>query len=244
MHGYIHVYTGDGKGKTTAALGLALRAAGAGLQVFIAQFMKQGDYSEIKALKRFGDLITVEQYGLGRFIRGYPDPEDIAGAAADTRAMIAAGAAGRPLGVLTPCTGLQVIVIEFVTPATGDLQLLRHRGDRQLVGAQLGQQVADEGGSVSMDQLTMSFCIRPAWGLCPQTPKVFRFGSGLRSPPSRRTTTPRDRSDSRRSRRETHPWLNGPLRLRFRRAVSCTSTRQTNIEGVVRRKGGGTDSRF
>jgi cob(I)alamin adenosyltransferase len=80
MHGFIHVYTGDGKGKTTAALGLALRAAGAGLQVFIAQFLKQGDYSEIKALKRFGDLITVEQYGLGRFIRGYPDPEDIAAA--------------------------------------------------------------------------------------------------------------------------------------------------------------------
>jgi cob(I)alamin adenosyltransferase len=80
MRGYIHVYTGDGKGKTTAALGLALRAAGAGFQVFIIQFMKRGDYSEIKALERFGDRITVEQYGLGRFIRGYPDPEDIASA--------------------------------------------------------------------------------------------------------------------------------------------------------------------
>jgi cob(I)alamin adenosyltransferase len=80
MQGYIHVYTGDGKGKTTAALGLALRAAGAGFQVFIAQFMKRGDYSEIKALERFGDLIAIEQYGLGRFIRGYPDPEDIAAA--------------------------------------------------------------------------------------------------------------------------------------------------------------------
>ena len=77
MKGYIHVYTGDGKGKTTAALGLALRAAGAGLKVFIAQFMKRGDYSEIKALERFGDGVTVEQYGLGRFIRGNPDPADI-----------------------------------------------------------------------------------------------------------------------------------------------------------------------
>ena len=77
MKGYIHVYTGDGKGKTTAALGLALRAAGAGLKVFIAQFMKLGDYSEIKALERFGDGVTVEQYGLGRFIRGNPDPADI-----------------------------------------------------------------------------------------------------------------------------------------------------------------------
>jgi len=80
MKGYIHIYTGDGKGKTTAALGLALRAAGAGLNVFIAQFMKRGDYSEIEALKRFADRIAVEQFGLGRFVRGNPDPEDIAAA--------------------------------------------------------------------------------------------------------------------------------------------------------------------
>jgi len=77
MKGYIHVYTGNGKGKTTAALGLSIRAAGAGLRVFIVQFLKKGDYSEIKALERFSDLITIEQYGLGRFIKGKPSPEDI-----------------------------------------------------------------------------------------------------------------------------------------------------------------------
>ncbi len=77
MRGYVQVYTGNGKGKTTAALGLAIRAAGAGLRVFIAQFIKMGDYSEIKALKRFSDLITVEQFGLGRFTNGKPRPEDI-----------------------------------------------------------------------------------------------------------------------------------------------------------------------
>lgn len=77
MKGYIQVYTGDGKGKTTAALGLAIRAAGAGLKVFIGQFIKMGEYSEIKALKRFEDLITVEQFGRGRFIQGKPSPEDI-----------------------------------------------------------------------------------------------------------------------------------------------------------------------
>jgi len=38
--GYVHLYTGDGKGKTTAALGLALRAAGYGLKTYIGQFMK------------------------------------------------------------------------------------------------------------------------------------------------------------------------------------------------------------
>ncbi|MBW2238929.1 MAG: cob(I)yrinic acid a,c-diamide adenosyltransferase, partial [Deltaproteobacteria bacterium] len=77
MKGYIQVYTSDGKGKTTAALGLAIRAAGAGLKIFIAQFIKMGEYSEIKALKRFEDLITVEQFGRGRFIRGKPSLEDI-----------------------------------------------------------------------------------------------------------------------------------------------------------------------
>jgi len=77
MQGYVQVYTGDGKGKTTASLGLALRAAGAGLRVYIAQFIKSGDYSEIKALKRFDDLITIEQFGLGRFIKGRPSDEDI-----------------------------------------------------------------------------------------------------------------------------------------------------------------------
>src|SRR5664280_847479 len=67
--GYIQVYTGEGKGKTTAALGLALRAAGAGLRVFIAQFIKTRICSEHKALERFGDLVTVRQFGTG-FIRG------------------------------------------------------------------------------------------------------------------------------------------------------------------------------
>ena len=75
--GYVQVYTGDGKGKTTAALGLALRAAGAKLKVYIGQFMKTGTYSEVRALKRFSDLITIEQYGTGKFVKGAPAIEDI-----------------------------------------------------------------------------------------------------------------------------------------------------------------------
>ncbi len=78
MKGYVQVYTGDGKGKTTASIGLAVRAAGAGLRVFIIQFLKKGDYSEIKALARFSDLISVEQYGSGRFVKGKPSEEDMA----------------------------------------------------------------------------------------------------------------------------------------------------------------------
>jgi cob(I)alamin adenosyltransferase len=79
--GKVQVYTGEGKGKTTAALGLALRAAGAGLPVFIAQFMKSGESSELAALARLGDTIRLEQFGTGRFVRGAPGPEDVAAAA-------------------------------------------------------------------------------------------------------------------------------------------------------------------
>lgn len=77
MKGYIQVYTGNGKGKSTAAFGLALRAAGAGLSVYIVQFMKNGNYSEIKALAAFSENITIEQYGLGKFVRGKPSSEDV-----------------------------------------------------------------------------------------------------------------------------------------------------------------------
>ena len=76
MKGYVQIYTGEGKGKTTAAIGLAVRAAGAGLKVFIGQFMKGGEYSEIKSLERFRDLIVVEQYGTAHWVNRQPKEED------------------------------------------------------------------------------------------------------------------------------------------------------------------------
>jgi cob(I)alamin adenosyltransferase len=94
MKGYIQVYTGDGKGKTTAALGLSVRAAGAGLSVYFAQFIKAGEYSEIKALKGFSGRITVAQFGRGRFITGAPAPEDMAAAAEGLEKVRAAMASG------------------------------------------------------------------------------------------------------------------------------------------------------
>lgn len=78
--GYLQVYTGEGKGKTTAAIGLTVRAAGAGLKVLFVQFIKGDRYSEIKALETLGDRVTVRQYGLGRFVKGKPAPEDMAAA--------------------------------------------------------------------------------------------------------------------------------------------------------------------
>lgn len=61
--GYTHVYTGNGKGKTTAALGLAVRAAGVGMKSYIVQFMKDYPYSELNSLDRFEGLIKIVQTG-------------------------------------------------------------------------------------------------------------------------------------------------------------------------------------
>ena len=63
--GQFQVYTGNGKGKTTASLGLALRASGAGFKVYFCQFIKEGEFSEIKALRLLPN-VTVEQFGSGK----------------------------------------------------------------------------------------------------------------------------------------------------------------------------------
>ncbi|NOQ43601.1 MAG: cob(I)yrinic acid a,c-diamide adenosyltransferase [Dehalococcoidia bacterium] len=77
MKGYVQVYTGNGKGKTTAAIGLAIRALGAGWRVFFAQFLKGGEYSEHKALAKCSDRITIKTYGRNVFIKGKPEDEDV-----------------------------------------------------------------------------------------------------------------------------------------------------------------------
>ncbi len=76
--GLIEVYTGDGKGKTTAALGLALRAAGHGMQVYIVQFMKGWPhYGELEALQHQPN-VTLVQFGRPDFVdRDNPDPQDV-----------------------------------------------------------------------------------------------------------------------------------------------------------------------
>jgi cob(I)alamin adenosyltransferase len=76
MKGYVHLYTGDGKGKTTAAMGQAIRAAGAGKKVFIAQFAKGQPFSEAKLINQLLPAITIKQYGLECFIINSPTEKD------------------------------------------------------------------------------------------------------------------------------------------------------------------------
>lgn len=77
--GCVQVYTGNGKGKTTAALGLAFRAMGGGLRTYFGQFMKGTKYSELSSAAMVSDHITIEQYGKDRFIhvKNPPAEEDV-----------------------------------------------------------------------------------------------------------------------------------------------------------------------
>lgn len=77
--GYIQVYTGNGKGKTTAALGLAVRAAGHRLKTVIIQFMKGwSDYGELAGVAMLSPFVEICQAGRDAFVRrGNPDPEDV-----------------------------------------------------------------------------------------------------------------------------------------------------------------------
>ncbi len=76
--GMIQVYTGDGKGKTTAALGLALRALGHGFKIYVIQFMKgDPEYGELRAGRRI-DGLTIRQFGRTDFVdREHPAAEDV-----------------------------------------------------------------------------------------------------------------------------------------------------------------------
>jgi cob(I)alamin adenosyltransferase len=81
QEGRIQVYTGNGKGKTTAALGLALRAAGRGIPVYIGQFMKGQDYGELESVQWL-KTVTLEQYGDPGWVRkGRIKPQQIEAAA-------------------------------------------------------------------------------------------------------------------------------------------------------------------
>ncbi|MBQ9061179.1 MAG: cob(I)yrinic acid a,c-diamide adenosyltransferase [Firmicutes bacterium] len=82
--GYVQIYTGGGKGKTTAALGLAMRAAGAGLRVFIGEFIKEMEYGEIDIIRERFPEIDAELFGIeaGCIIDREVSAEDIEAAKA------------------------------------------------------------------------------------------------------------------------------------------------------------------
>lgn len=107
--GCLQVYTGDGKGKTTAAFGLALRAAGRGLRTFVGQFMKGVPYGELLGASALGGLVEIEQFGSGACLpwREAPDGEDVARARAGLERCVRALSSGR----------FAIVVMDEVTAA-------------------------------------------------------------------------------------------------------------------------------
>ncbi len=76
--GLVQVYTGDGKGKTTASIGLAMRAVGKGMKVLMVQFLKGRAYGELESAKLFSDRFRIIQSGLDSFVKkGEPSAEDL-----------------------------------------------------------------------------------------------------------------------------------------------------------------------
>ncbi|MGA1845605.1 cob(I)yrinic acid a,c-diamide adenosyltransferase [Deferribacter abyssi] len=73
--GFVQLYTGNGKGKTTAAIGLSIRAAGAGFKVLFAQFLKTAKYNEHNILAQIKN-IDMKTFGRGCLIRGKPENID------------------------------------------------------------------------------------------------------------------------------------------------------------------------
>lgn len=78
--GLVQIYTGNGKGKSTAAFGLAIRAVGRGMRVKVVQFMKcDKDYGEQIMLRKFGDALSLSCYGSGKWVKkGQASAEDLA----------------------------------------------------------------------------------------------------------------------------------------------------------------------
>jgi cob(I)alamin adenosyltransferase len=74
--GYVQVYTGNGKGKSTAALGLAFRAMGQGLKIYVGQFMKGRHYGELESARKAYPGIVIEQYGKDTFIHAQNPPSE------------------------------------------------------------------------------------------------------------------------------------------------------------------------
>lgn len=107
--GLVQIYTGNGKGKTTAALGLALRASGHGLRVYFAQFMKGLPYGELRALSRLPS-VTIVQFGARRWTH----PEEVT---AEDRAMARAGL--RSATEALHSGGYDLVVLDEINVAAG-----------------------------------------------------------------------------------------------------------------------------
>ena len=123
--GLVQLYTGDGKGKTTAAVGLAMRAIGKDLNVLMVQFLKGRHYGEIETARRLSDRFKIIQSGLDEFVkRGEPSPEDLRlahqGLEIAREAIMSGGYDMVILDEINVAVDLGVLAVEEVLPLIDD----------------------------------------------------------------------------------------------------------------------------
>lgn len=130
----LHIYTGNGKGKTTASVGLAVRAAGAGLRVYFYQMMKDGSSSEIAMLEKLGVTVKAAQ-SCCKFSRQMNSSER-ALAEAEHAQMLA------EIAMTVGCGRADLVVIDeffcalsegFIDKTLAETMLLGNLGDTELV---------------------------------------------------------------------------------------------------------------
>ncbi len=138
MRASLHLYYGDGKGKTTSAVGLAVRAQGAKLRVAFIQFLKDGSSSEIRQLKQLG--ITCFAFGDGKFYRKREIPNNVRESCREALAKAAKLADSYDLIVLDEALtalGLGAIsqeeMLELVNLAKCELVLTGREAPEQLI---------------------------------------------------------------------------------------------------------------
>ncbi|MCL2377030.1 MAG: cob(I)yrinic acid a,c-diamide adenosyltransferase [Defluviitaleaceae bacterium] len=127
----VTVITGNGKGKTTSALGLAMQAAAAGKRVYLGQFMKQGDYSEIAMLKSAFPEIFIEQYS-GAMVINREVRDDDKAHAQEGMAQAAAAVSSNDYDLIVLDEINIVLFLEFVTLQQVK-NLIESRGSADLV---------------------------------------------------------------------------------------------------------------
>ena len=149
--GLVEVYTGGGKGKSTAGFGLIVRAVGHGLRCCLIQFMKTGNYGEIATLRTLPG-VHIEQFGSGHWVKQRnPDPEDLSLAQAALRSGNRAVRGGKfDLVVLDE---VNTAVVRRLIPATDVLELIERKHPRTelvLTGRGAPKAIMDRADLVTM----------------------------------------------------------------------------------------------
>lgn len=151
--GLVHIYFGDGKGKTTAALGLALRALGDGLRVCVCQFLKGADSGEVEALRRFESAVLLRaEGGSDRFLWQMDEEERAAYLARQRELLKRAAAVDADVYVLDEAIDASQAGAFSIEALLRQAEALRGRGEVILTGHEAPDALLDRADYITRMQ--------------------------------------------------------------------------------------------